>query len=272
MHMKGKRVLVTGSGTGIGKGIALEFAKAGASVALHYSHSGEGAKKAVEEILADGGNAAAFGADFVRLDEVRGLAKEAIAFLGGIDILVNSAGITMNRLFELVTPEQFEVLYAVNVRAPFFLTQELLPAILAAKGAAIVNISSIHAFGGRRDHSVYAGTRGAIVSFTRELAIELAPRGIRVNAIAPGPTEVENHHRIMPDLDAHAAGRLIPAGFLGQPQDIGRVAVFLASEAARYIVGQTIVVDGGTTAWFSLCDSFRDEGTGQFGTGYVPGI
>ena len=270
--MRGKKVLVTGSGTGIGRGIASEFARAGASVALHYSHSAEGAKTAVKEILAEGGNAAAFEADFTRLDEVRRLAKDALAFLGGIDVLVNSAGITMNRLFELVTPEQYEILYAVNVRAPFFLTQELLPALFAAQEAAIINVTSIHAFGGRREHSVYAGTRGAIVSYTRELAIELAPRGIRVNAIAPGPTEVENHHRLIPDLDPDAIGRHIPAGFLGQPQDIGRVAVFLASKAARYIIGQTIVVDGGTTAWFSLGDDFRDEGPTRFGKGYVPGI
>lgn len=270
--MTGKRVLVTGSGTGIGRGIALQFAKAGASVALHYSHSGEGAKKAVDEILASGGNAAAFSADFTRLDEVRGLAKNVLAFLGGIDVLVNSAGITMNRLFETVTPEQFEVLYAVNVRAPFFLTQELLPALLASKGAAIVNISSIHAFGGRLEHTVYAGTRGAMVSFTRALAIELAPRGIRVNGIAPGPTEVENHHKLVANLDVEAVGKLIPAGFEGQPSDIGRVAVFLASDAARYIVGQTIVVDGGTTAWFSLSSGFRDKEPARYGKGYVPGI
>ncbi|MGO9310728.1 MAG: SDR family NAD(P)-dependent oxidoreductase [Spirochaetia bacterium] len=270
--MKGKRVLVTGAGTGIGKGIALEFARAGASVALHYSHSGEGAEGAVGEIRAMGGKAAAFPADFTRLDAVRGLAESSLAFLGGMDVLVNSAGITMNRLFELVTPEQFEVLYAVNVRAPFFLTQALLPALLAARGAAIVNISSIHAFGGRREHSVYAGTRGAIVSFTRELAIELAPRGIRVNAIAPGPTEVENYHKLNPQFDAQATGNLIPAGFIGQPYDIGKAAVFLASGASRYIVGQTLVVDGGTTAWFSIGDDFRDQGSSRFGTGYVPGI
>ncbi len=270
--MNGKRVLVTGSGTGIGKGIAREFARAGAAVALHYSHSAEGADEAAAEIAAEGGRAAAFRADFTRLDEVRGLAREALAFLGGIDILVNNAGITMNRLFELVTPEQFETLYAVNVRAPFFLTQELLPALTEARGASIINISSIHAFGGRREHSVYAGTRGAIVSFTRELAIELAPRGIRVNAIAPGATEVENYHKLIPDFDGKAAGAKIPAGFIGQPADIAKTAVFLASDAARYIVGQTIVVDGGTTAWFSLCDSYLDEGSARFGKGYVPGI
>ena len=270
--LKGKRVLVTGSGTGIGKGIAFEFAKKGALVALHYSQSAEGARRAVQQIRAHGGTAEAFGADFAQVNEVRGLAKKAEDFLGGIDVLVNNAGITMNLPFERVSPEQYDILYAVNVRAPFFLTQVLLPALERGKAAAIVNISSVHAFGGRREHSVYAGTRGALVSFTRALAIELAPRGIRVNCIAPGPTEVENYYKAVPQFDSRAAGRRIPVGFIGQPWDVGKVAAFLASEEARYIVGQTIIVDGGATAWFSLGDQFSDGSPARFGTGYVPGI
>jgi len=270
--MEGKRVLVTGAGTGIGRGIALEFARAGAAVALHYSHSVRGAKEAVEEILAQKGRAAAFAADFARRDEVLRLARESLAYLGGIDVLVNSAGVTMTMPFPDVTAAQFDLLYAVNVGAPFFLTQALLPALREAKAAAVINITSIHALEGCPEHSVYAGTRGAIVSFTRELAIELAPLGIRVNAIAPGSTNVESHRALAPGMDVAAAGRQIPAGFLGEPEDVGRVAVFLASEGARYIVGQTIVVDGGTTSWMPFGEQFRERSSLRLGKGYVPGM
>jgi glucose 1-dehydrogenase len=272
MPMEGKRVLVTGAGTGIGRGIALEFARAGAAVALHYSRSGKGAEAAVAEIRAAKGTAAAFAADFTRRTEVRELARAAVGFLGGLDVLVNCAGVTMTMPIEEVQDEQFDFLYAVNVSAPFFLTQALLPALKASKAAAIVNITSVHALEGYPEHTVYAGTRGAIVSFTRVLAIELAPVGIRVNAIAPGSTEVESHHKLSPGMDVAAAGRQIPAGFLGQPEDIGKVAVFLASEAARYIVGQTIVVDGGTTAWMPFGEQFRARATVRLGKGYVPGM
>ncbi len=183
--MDGMRVLVTGAGTGIGKGIALEFAREGAVVALHYSHSSAGADAAVKEILAAGGKAAAFAADFSKREEVRRLAGRALEFLGGIDVLVNNAGVSLTFPFEQVTGEQFDLLYAVNVGAPFFLTQALLPRLRESKNPSVINLSSVHAYEGCPEFSVYAGTRGAIVAFTRELAIELAPLGVRVNAI-PG--------------------------------------------------------------------------------------
>jgi NAD(P)-dependent dehydrogenase (short-subunit alcohol dehydrogenase family) len=270
--LQGKRALVTGAGTGIGREIALEFAREGAAVALHYSHSDRGARSAVEAIRAGGGRAEAFAADFNDVAQVRRLAAEAADFLGGLDVLVNNAGITMNRPFERVTPEQFDTLYRVNVRAQFFLTQALLPALERSRGA-VVNLTSIHAFRAFAEHSVYAGTKGAIVAYTRVLAIELAPRGIRVNAIAPGAVPVESHSRAIPGFDPAGMGLGIPAGFAGTPRDIARVAVFLASDDARYIVGQTLIVDGGTSAWMSFSDDFRRPlGEMHFGRGYVPGL
>ena len=269
--MSGRHVLVSGAGTGIGREIAIEFARRGAAVALHYSRSDAGARSAVDQIRAAGGRAEAFGADFASVESVQRLASQAQEFLGAVDVLVNNAGITMNLPFERVAPEQFDLLYAVNVRAPFFLTQRLLPALVAARGA-VINISSIHAFEGMQEHSVYAGTRGAIVAFNRQLAVELAPRGVRVNAIAPGSVEVDNYYKAMPDFDAQAAGRNIPAGFVGAPIDIARAAVFLASDHARYIVGQTLVIDGGTTAWMPFGDGFRQPLGSAFGRGYVPGL
>jgi NAD(P)-dependent dehydrogenase (short-subunit alcohol dehydrogenase family) len=180
----------------------------------------------------------------------------------------------MTMPFEEVTNEQFDTLYEVNVAAPFFLTQALLPDLRASKAGAIVNITSIHALEGYPEHSVYAATRGAIVSLTRELAIELAPLGIRVNAIAPGSTDVESHRAINMNGDPEAAGRQIPAGFVGQPADIAKAVVFLASPAARYIVGQTIIVDGGTTSWMPFGEQFRGRTPPRYrlGQGYVPGV
>src|SRR5712671_414670 len=242
-QMKGKRVLVTGSGTGIGREIALEFAREGASVVLHYSHSATGAREAVKEIQRGGGKATAFKADFNDVRQARKLATQAIKFLGGLDVLINNAGITMNMPFAEVTPEQFDTLYHVNVRAQFFLTQAALPAMLKLGGGVVINLTSIHAFQGFPQHAVYAGTKGAIVAYTRELAIELAPKGVRVNAIAPGSVLVDNYYKAIPNYDAREHGKLIPAGFVGEPRDIARAAVFLASNDARYIVGQTLIVD-----------------------------
>ncbi len=268
--MNGKCVLVTGAGTGIGREVALEFARQGASVALHYSHSSEGAATAVKEICRAGGKADLFQADFKDVSAVKQLAAQALKFLRSIDILINNAGITMNRPFEEVTAEQFDTLYNVNVRAQFFLTQAIMPALAKSHGA-VLNMSSIHAMGGVSGHSVYAGTKGAIVAYTRELAIELAEKGIRVNAIVPGAVTVENHRKVMA-TDPDDLGNGIPAGFAGQPSDVAKLAVFLASADARYILGQTIVIDGGTTAWFSITDGFKKKDSAPFGRGYVPGV
>ena len=267
--MRGRRVLVTGAGTGIGSGVALAFARAGARVALHYSRSDEGARDTAEQIRGSGGEAEIFQADFNSTDSVRRLAGEAVSLLGGLDVLVNNAGITLNRPFEEITVEQFDTVYGVNIRAMFFLTQACLPHLEQSRGA-VINLSSLHAFAGMRLYSVYAGTKGAIVSFTRTLAIELAPRGVRVNAIAPGAVEVENHYVADPGYDPEEKGRLIPAGFVGKPADIAAAALFLASEGARYIIGQTIVVDGGSTAFWSLTDAYARESRVRYGKGYVP--
>ena len=184
-------------------------------------------------------------------------------------------GVAMNRPIAQTTVEQFDTLYAVNVRAPYFLCQALLPELERSHGV-IINVSSVHAYEGYTEHSVYAGTRGAIVSFTRQLAIELAPRSVRVVGIAPGAVPVPNHFKSTPDVDVEQAiqdtGKGIPCGFAGTPQDIANVAVFLASDASRYIVGQTLIVDGGTTSWMPFGEQFKAPMTAQFGQGYVPGL
>jgi NAD(P)-dependent dehydrogenase (short-subunit alcohol dehydrogenase family) len=267
-----KTVLVTGSDTGIGREIALEFSRQGAVVALHYPFGDQGASSAVQEITKSGGKAKAFNADFNRIEDVQRLGNEALGFLGGLDVLINNAGITMNRPFEKVKPEQYDTLYNVNIRAPFFLTQQVLPALLQSKQGVVINMASVHAFDGLPEHTVYAGTKGAVVAYTRALAIELACKGVRVNAIAPGVVPVENHKKAGLTIDIAEFNDLIPVGFSGTPLDIARVAVFLVSDAARFIVGQTIVVDGGTTSWLSLSNAFRQSIDAHFGRGYVPGV
>ena len=268
--MQKKRVLVTGAGTGIGRGVALEFAREGAAVAVHSGLEWAGAVSAVEEIVRNGGKAKAFEADFREIAPVRQLAEEAKAFLGGLDVLVNNAGITFNAPFEEVTPEQFDTLYHVNIRAQFFLTQALLPALAENGKGSVINIASVHAFGGMTEHSIYAGTKGAIVAYTRELSLELIQRGVRVNAIAPGWVFTENHRKTLGEsFDVAEAGKSLPAGFIAEPRDIGRLAVFLASDESRYIIGQTIICDGGQTSILPLTGDFRGRRKEHWGQPYV---
>jgi len=266
----GARILVTGAGTGIGRGIALAFGRAGAKLALHYSHSRAGAASAVEEIRAAGGTAEAFGADFDDVEAVQRLGREALAYLGGIDVLVNNAGITDFRPIAETTHAQFDRLYHVNVRAPYFLTQAVLPAMRAQGKGAIINISSIHAFAGFQEHTVYAGTRGAIVAFTRTLAVELAHEGIRVAGVAPGGVVVENYPALYQNYNREALDHNTPVGFVGEPQDIARAVLFLASDDARYVLGQTLIVDGGTTAWMAFGEGHKERLHAAGDIGYVP--
>ena len=169
-----------------------------------------------------GRRATAFKANFDSADEAVRLGEPAIGFLGGIDCLVNNAGITMNKPFLEVTREQFDVLYHVNIRAQFFLTQTVAKDMLKHGGGAVCNITSIHGFQGAPEHSVYAGTKGAIIAYTRTLSVELAYQGIRVNAIAPGWVTVENYHKAIPGFDEKARERG------GQERRTGRACRYAA--------------------------------------------
>jgi NAD(P)-dependent dehydrogenase (short-subunit alcohol dehydrogenase family) len=274
--LQGKKALVTGSDTGIGHEIALEFARQGADVVFHYVQSDSGVRAAVEEAKSLGRKSAAFQADFDVLDEVTRLADQASEFLGGINCLVNNAGVTMNRPFLKVKPEQFDKLFNINFRGPYFLTQRLVEGMLQLGGGVICNMSSVHGLQGVPEHSVYAATKGAIIAYTRSLAVELAYKGIRVNAIAPGWVTVENYFKCIPgftkEIAAEVGHKSIPVARCGEPSDIARLAAFLCSDDASYIVGQTIVADGGTTALMSLVSDFRQASTNTFGKGYIPGV
>lgn len=275
-RLTGKKALVTGSGTGIGREIALEFARQGADVVLHYAHAVAGANTAVEEIKAMGRQATVFKADFDDVQAVMKLGEQALEFLGRVDCLVNNAGITFNKPFRKVTVEQFDRLYHVNVRAQFFLLQSLAESMEKNGGGAVCNITSIHGVSGAPEHSVYAGSKGAIIAYTRSLAVELAHKGIRINAIAPGCVPVENYSKVLDGFDIKGAEEwaknAIPVGRPGKTVEIGKLAAFLCSDEAGFIIGQTIIADGGTTSLMSLISDFRNESAAHFGTGYLPGV
>jgi len=272
-RLAGKRALVTGADTGIGREIALEFARQGADVVLHYSHHKENAEAAVEEIKAMGRRTTSLGADFDDLNQATALAKQAIQFLGSVNCLVNNAGITFNRSFLEIEPEQFDKLFNVNFRAQFFITQKLVKNMLEHEGGAICNLSSIHGLQGAPEHSAYAATKGAIIAYTRALGVELAHRGIRVNAIAPGWITVENYYKIIPGFTEEQAKKdaynAVPTARYGVPLDVARLAAFLCGDEAGFIVGQTLVLDGGTTSLMSLMADFRKESPAKFGLEYI---
>ncbi|WP_158748794.1 SDR family NAD(P)-dependent oxidoreductase [Acidobacterium sp. S8] len=273
LRLVGKKALVTGADTGIGREIAIEFARNGADVVLHYSHHEQGASSAVEEIKALGRKAVAIGADFNDLQQALSLAKGAIAALGAINCLVNNAGVTFNCPYAEMQPAQFDTLFNVNVRAPYFITQKIVADMMRHGGGAICNISSIHGLQGAPEHSAYAATKGAIIAQTRALAVELAHHGIRVNAIAPGWITVENYFSAIPGFSEAEAKKSafnsVPAARYGVPHDIAALAVLLCGDDASFIVGQTIVVDGGTTALMSLISNFREKSSARFGARYL---
>ncbi len=222
-----------------------------------------------------GRKAAAFKADFSDVDQVQSLGRQAIEFLGRVDCLVNNAGITFNKRFLKVTREQYDIAYNVNIRAQFFLTQLIVEDMLKHPPGSIVNLTSVHGISGAPEHSVYAGTKGAIIAYTRSLAVQLAHMGVRVNAIAPGMVVVPNYFKsgaFTPEDCARMAHDKIPLGRHGEPNEIGKLAAFLCSDDAAFIIGQTIVADGGATSLMSLLDDFRNEATSSLGRGYVPGI
>jgi NAD(P)-dependent dehydrogenase (short-subunit alcohol dehydrogenase family) len=276
LKLQGKKALVTGSDTGIGYEIGLEFARQGADVVFHYVQTDAGVNAAVDEVRAMGRKSAAFQADFDSLDQVSSLADQSNRFLDGVNCLVNNAGVTMNRPFLKVTPEQFDKMFHINFRGQYFLTQRIVEDMLQRGGGVICNMSSVHGLQGVPEHSVYAATKGAILAYTRSLAVELAYQGIRVNAIAPGWITVENYFKCIPgftkEIAAESAYRAIPVARCGEPSDIAKLAAFLCSDDASFIVGQTIVADGGTTALMSLVSDFRKESTNTFGRGYIPGV
>lgn len=268
--LEGKLVFVTGAGVGIGKGVGLELARRGADVVLQYASSAEGAMEAVEEITGMGRRATAIQGDLSQVSECRRVVDEAAQFLGGLDALVCNAGVTMIVDFLDVTEEQFSRIYNINIRGQYFCAQQAVPHIVKHgeafkqqhpdetwRGGSIVNMSSVQAFGGVPGHTVYAGTKGAIISFSQALMVDLLPHRIRVNVVAPGAIEVPRYWNIIPNYSREVGSRMSPWGRVGFPEDVGYTVAFLVSDAAEFINGQVIRVDGGSTARLNTGTSYE---------------
>jgi len=244
-NLAGKTALVTGASRGIGRASALALGKAGAQVLVHYSSSDKEAEAVVAEIRETGGRAEKISADLRQADGPHILAKRVRAIAGDrLDILAANAGISKAASIEDTEVGDFDNLFAVNVRAPFFLVQQLLPVL--TKGSSIVFTSSLAAHASVGALSAYAATKGAVDTLVKHFASALGSRGIRVNAVAPGVVETD-----MSNFTKTEAGRDVTLDMqalkrLAQPDDIAPAVVFLASDDARWITGDTIHVDGGS--------------------------
>jgi NAD(P)-dependent dehydrogenase (short-subunit alcohol dehydrogenase family) len=250
--LQNKTALVTGASRGIGRATAAALARAGAHVLVHYGRSIEEAESLVAEIQTKGGRADAISADLGTPDGASLLAKQARSIVGDrLDVLVLNAGISKAARIADYTVEDFDSLFATNVRGPFFLVQQLLP--ILCEGSSIVAISSAAARTvpgklGLENPSIfaYASTKGALETLVRHWAAILGPSGIRVNAVAPGVIDTD-----MSNFTKTEAGREVALGMqalkrLGKPEDVADVVAFVASDAARWITGASIPVDGGS--------------------------
>ena len=241
-----KTALVTGASRGMGRATALALAADGARVIVHYGRNADEAKAVVDQIRAAGGRADAVVADLAASDGAHRLAAQVRDLIGTrpLDILVSNAGISSAATIEEMTVAQFDSLFAVNVRAPYFLVQQLLPVL--GEGSTVVFVSSLGARAAVGTLAAYASTKGAINTLVKYFAALLGPRGIRVNAVAPGVIDTD-----MSNFTKSEQGRTTVMGMqamkrIGQPDDVAAVVAFLASDAARWITGDIFAVDGGS--------------------------
>jgi 2-hydroxycyclohexanecarboxyl-CoA dehydrogenase len=242
MSLKGKTAVVTGGGSGIGRACSLQLARDGAAIAV-WDLNGEAAAETVRLIEAEGGRAKAYVGDAAAKGDIDRILAAIRADLGAVLVLVNNAGITGFCPFLEITHEALERMYRVNLMGPFILTQAAIPDMLAAGWGRIINISSSSAQTGAKGMAHYSSSKGGVVALTKTLAVEFAERGITVNNIPPGFIDTPMLRASPIDVDSQAAAS--PMKRPGRPEDIAAACGFLASEAAGYITGQTIGVNGG---------------------------
>jgi glucose 1-dehydrogenase len=250
-QLQGKRALVTGSSSGIGQAIAIGYAQEGADVVVHYNREQGPADEVVKQIQALGRRSAAFQADVSKVAACQQLVANAVQTLGGLDILVCSAGLEIREPFTEVSEEHFDLVLDVNLKGTYFTAQAAAQQMIKqGQGGRLINISSIHEDIAFLNYSTYCAAKGGLRMLTREACQELAPHNITINNIAPGAVATPINTRTLQNsalLDE--LKQVIPMGRLAQPDEIVGVAVFLASDGAGYVTGSTYYVDGGMSRW-----------------------
>ncbi|MBT2681320.1 3-oxoacyl-[acyl-carrier-protein] reductase [Bacillus sp. ISL-35] len=244
MRLEGKVALVTGASRGIGREIAFELAREGASVAVNYAGSEAKALEVVDGIKAMGRDAFAIQADVSSSDSVTSMVKETIEHFGKLDILVNNAGITKDNLLMRMKESEWDDVININLKGVFLCTKAVTRQMMKQRSGRIINISSIVGVSGNPGQANYVAAKSGVIGLTKTSAKELSSRGITVNAIAPGFITTDMTDKLNEDVKAEML-KQIPLARFGEPKDIARTVIFLASEDGAYMTGQTLHVDGG---------------------------
>lgn len=244
-QLDGRVAIVTGGVQGIGLGVALSLARAGANIVLAEA-AADRIPQAVSQIEALGGQAFGVQTDVTQASSVDHMIQETLSRFGKIDVLANNAGVVIVKGILDQTEADWDTVLDVNLKGVFLCCKQVVPEMQKQGSGAIVNIASIAAFHYTVPHVPYAASKAGVAALTRDLAYEVAPMGIRVNAIAPGPIETPMMNAALTEEQKVAYAKTVPVGRIGQPQDIGDAAVFLASDAASFVTGVTLPVAGGT--------------------------
>lgn len=239
-----KVAVVTGASRGIGRAVAERLAADGYTVVINYSHSEEAAKEVLDEIRSRGGDGMIVKADVSVLDEVKRMIREVSAAYGQIDVLVNNAGIVKDEYLLMLNPETLDKCVDLNIKGYLYCAQQAVLKMFRKKSGVIINMSSVSSRMALAGQCVYSATKGAVNSMTQTMAKELAPYGIRVNAVAPGFIETEMIDALPPEKKEEYLQE-VPLGRFGRAEDVAAVVSMLASDACAYMTGQTLVLDGG---------------------------
>jgi len=240
--------IVTGASRGIGKACAIRLAKDGYTVVINYSSNEAKALETLNEIKAFGGNGIIYKANVANRDEVNKMVRDVAKELGSIDVLVNNAGVVRDQFLLMMTEENLNECFDLNVKGYFYMAQACALKMFKKKKGVIINMSSVSGKYSLPGQSVYGATKGAVNQMTATLAKELAPYGIRVNAVAPGFIGTEMLNAIPEDKKEEYL-KVIPQHKLGSTEDIANLVSFLASDQSSYITGQVITIDGGLSLW-----------------------